>query len=73
MKQSYTPKEEAKGTKDSQTLPPPEIYKRSAIVFRAQKYASIKMTDLWAKNSDFFEIKKHLSSIGYKPLDKITD
>lgn len=50
-----------------------KIYNRQGVVFRAQKYQSIGMDDLWAKNKDHFEIKKHLSFIKYKPLDRITD
>ena len=49
------------------------VYIKSAIVFRAHKYEAIGMDNLNSRNDDYFEIKKKLNEIGYKPLDCMAD
>ena len=74
LKQSNSYKEESKSTTSSKTTEqPPQVYKKSGIILRAQDYEPVKMENLWSHNKDNFEIKKQLLSIGYKPLDRITD
>jgi hypothetical protein len=72
MKQSNSYKEESKSPA-AKLSELPRVYKKSGIVFRAQNYEQISLENLWPQNKDGFEIKKLFSSIGYKPLDRITD
>ena len=65
--------EEKKGLEKTKSAKA-KVYKKTGVVFRAQNYKDdINMEDLNPKNNDYFEIKKILSSLGYKPLDCLTD
>ena len=51
-----------------------KVYKKTGVVFRAQNYkADIDMDNLNTKNNDYFEIKKILSGLTYKPLNCLSD
>ena len=66
--------EEKKGGETIKSNKKTKVYKKTAIVFRAQKNKEfINMDNLNPKNNDYFEIKKQLSTLGYKPLDCMTD
>ena len=65
--------EEKKGFERAKSIKV-EVYMKAGIVFRAQNYkANIDMDNLNKNNNDYFEIKKHLYEINYKPLDCICD
>ncbi len=62
MSMTTTQGEESK-TRQTDTGKQAHVYKREALIFRAQKYDTIGMDNLWGKNKDFFEMKKYFRDI----------